>query len=303
VLVSPSSFGQCGEEPNQLLRENGWEIVNNPFGRKLTPVETVDLARQCQAIIAGVETYDREVLNELPDLRCISRVGVGMDSIDLDYALELGLNVRNTPDGPTQAVAELSIALAFDLLRKISLSDRNIRRGTWKKAIGNLIGAQTIGILGLGQIGKKAALLFQKFGCGVIAHDAFPDLEWMSKHNVANVDLDSLLKNSNVLCIHVSGQAEGTALLGETELNKVKRNLKLVNLSRGGVVDESALYEFLTQHEDAGAAVDVFKQEPYSGALADLENTVLTPHLGSYAKEAKLRMECLAVENMLEEVS
>ena len=139
VLTSPSSMGQCGSEPFDLLRENGYEIINNPFGRKLTEDEVIKLAKDCVGIVAGVEPLTARVMDALPNLKCISRVGVGMDSVDIEYAKQKGIIVVNTPDGPTRGVAELTLAMTLSLLRKIPQADAAMHQHKWKKQIGNLI--------------------------------------------------------------------------------------------------------------------------------------------------------------------
>jgi len=299
VLVSPSSFGQCGNEPLNLLKENNFEIINNPFGRKLTENEVIELARDAVGIVAGVEPLNKNVMDQLPKLKCISRVGVGMDSVDLKYAEGKGIAVVNTPDGPTRAVAELTIALSMDLLRRISRADSNMRNKVWKKEIGNLILGKTVGIYGLGRIGKETAKLFKALGAEIIAYDLYPDLEFADANEIQIADKNNLFETADIITIHVPGNKNKTPVISEIELNLIKNESFIINVSRGGVVDENALYDFLSKNKIAGAACDVFSFEPYEGKLLELDNIVLTPHLGSYAKEAKLKMEIDAVKNLL----
>jgi len=139
ILTSPSSFGQISDQPFNILRESGFEIINNPFGRKLTEEEVIELAKGCVGIVAGVEPLTKKVMDALPKLKCISRVGVGMDNVDLDYAKQKGIMVVNTPDGPTRGVAELTLGMTMSLLRKIPQADAALKNRQWKKQIGNLI--------------------------------------------------------------------------------------------------------------------------------------------------------------------
>jgi D-3-phosphoglycerate dehydrogenase len=300
ILVSPSSFGECGSEPLELLKARGYEVILNPYGRKLSENEIIALASDITGVVAGVETYNEKILDKLTNLRCISRVGVGVDSINLAYAKEKGIEVLITPEGPTQAVAELSIGLAIDQLRRISVSDRRIRSGIWKKEIGNLINGKTVGIIGLGRIGKRTATLYKALGCHLIAFDKYPDLIWMEENEVSNVSFDQLLKTADIISIHVPGTEDGIPLISRSELEITKTGVIIINLSRGGVVDEMNLYEYLKNNPLSFAALDVFNIEPYNGPLAELENVILTPHLGSYASEAKLGMEIDAVKNLVE---
>lgn len=300
VLTSPSSMGQVGSEPFDLLKEHGYEIINNPFGRKLTEDEVIELAKDCIGIVAGVEPLTPRVMDALPILRCISRVGVGMDSVDLDYAQKKGITVTNTPDGPTRGVAELTLALTLSLLRKIPQADANMKNRIWKKQIGNLFLGKKIGIIGLGRIGRTVAELFKALGNTVSGYDLYPDLDWAKSHDVEVLDLESVLSNSDIITLHVPGNSDGSPMLGKNEISKIKSGAFLINVARGGVVDESALLEALKHDHLAGAAIDVFSEEPYSGPFCDLDNVVLTPHLGSYAKEGKLQMEIDAVQNLID---
>jgi D-3-phosphoglycerate dehydrogenase len=299
VLVSPSSFGQCGKESLSILEKKGFQVTINPFGRKLTEKETISLGKDCCGIVAGVEILNKTVLDNLRELKCISRVGVGMDNIDIDFARNRGIAVCNTPNGPTQAVAELTLGLTLALLRKITIADRNIRNDTWKKEIGSLLAGKSIGVLGLGRIGKRVSQLFKSLGNEIYATDISHDEDWIKMHNVTMLGIDQLFQKCDIITVHLPGNQSGNATVGSSLLNKMKKSAFLINVSRGGVIEEDALYRCLKENMISGAAVDVFLNEPYKGMLKTLENTILTPHLGSYAKESKLQMEIDAVNNLL----
>ena len=303
ILISPSSFGQCGDEPIRLLKENGLDIINNPFGRKLNEDEVMQLGKDVVGIVAGVESLNKRVIDNLSKLKCISRVGVGMDSVDLEYAKEKGIKVVNTPDGPTRPVAELTIALTMSLLRRIYLADSNIKKNIWKKEIGYLILNKTVGIYGFGRIGKVTAKLFQGLGASVKAFDLCPDYEYAAKNNIEVVNSAGLFEQSDIITVHIPGKKDNTPVITEKELKLMKKSAFLINISRGGVVSEGALYTALKEKQIAGAACDVFEKEPYSGNLIELDNILLTPHLGSYAEEAKLKMEIDAVKNLIENLA
>ena len=299
VLTSPSSIGQVGPEPFDLLKENGYEVINNPYGRKLTENEVIELAKDCIGIVAGVEPLTPKVMDALPKLKCISRVGVGMDSVDLEYAKQKGIVVVNTPDGPTRGVAELTLAMTLSLLRKIPQADAALKQKQWKKQIGNLFLNKTVGIIGLGRIGRLVAELFRGLGNPVIGFDLYPDENWANEKEVTLMDMPAILKNADIVTLHIPGNADKTPTIGLAELDLMKPSAFLINIARGGVVDEEALYSKLKKNELAGAAVDVFSKEPYNGPLCELENIVLTPHLGSYASEGKLQMEIDACQNLI----
>lgn len=299
VLISPSSFGQCGLEPIELLTKNDFEIIQNPYGRKLTEDEVIELGKEVIGIIAGVENLNKKVIDKLTNLKCISRVGIGIETIDIEYANTKGIKVVNTPDGPTRAVAELTIALTMDLLRSVSKADRNIRQNIWKKEIGNLILDKTVGIFGLGRIGKETAKLFQGLGANIAAYDIYPDNNYAADNGIKIFTKMELFEQSDIISIHVPGNKDKTAVITKEELLLMKQSAYLINISRGGVVDEDALYNALKERRIAGAACDVFSKEPYEGKLIELDNIILTPHLGSYAEEAKLKMEIDAVNNLI----
>lgn len=302
ILVSPSSFGECGSEPLDLLKKAGFEVVTNPYGRKLAENETISLGFNVIGVVAGVETYNKNILDKLTHLKCISRVGVGIDTIDLDYVRKKNIELCITPNGPTQAVAELSLSLALNLLRRVCVSDRRIRQGVWKKETGNLIFGKKVGIIGLGRIGKTTALIYKALGCSVIAYDKYADTKWMEENEVSNESFENVITNAEIISIHVPGLDSGKPLLNETELIKLKPGVIIINLSRGGVVNEKALFSYLKKNPKTFAALDVFIEEPYKGELTKLDNILLTPHIGSYAKEAKLAMEIDAVNNLINSI-
>ena len=300
ILVTPSSFGECGSEPLQLLQASGLDIQLNAKKRRLSREEVISLGSDCVGIIAGLEKLDADTLSCFSNLRVVSRLGSGVDNIDLEAAKQQGIVVRNTPYGPTRAAAELTLAMVMALLRNIPMADRNMRQGIWRKEIGQLLQGRVLGILGLGRIGREGAQLMIAMGCTVLGHDLVPDVDWSDKYNVRLVDFNDLLLESEILCIHVSILDDNTTLIGAKELASMRPGSMLVNMSRGGIVDEDALVAALNNGTLKGAALDVYSQEPYSGPLTEIENVVLTPHLGSYAKDAKLAMEIESVENLLE---
>lgn len=299
VLASPSSIGQIASAPFDLLEEYGYEVVKNPYGRKLTELETIHLAKDCVGIVAGVESLNAKVIDSLPNLKCISRVGVGMDSVDIPYAESKGIKVLNTPNGPTRAVAELTLGLTMSLLRKIPNAHFDLRNKVWKKQTGNLLFEKKVGILGLGRIGRMTAEMFRALGNPVAGYDLYPNVDWADENGVELLDLKELLITCDIITIHVPGNKDGSAILTKTELDLLKDDAFLVNVSRGGVIDEKALFDILTSGKLSAVALDVFSQEPYAGRFCDVENVVLTPHIGSYAKEGKLKMEVDAAQNLI----
>ncbi len=293
IAVTTSSFAGEDRAPMEMLKAGGFGIKLNSLGRKLTVTETLFLCEGCVGILAGTENYSRDLLIKLKTLKAISRCGVGMENIDLDAAKELGIKVLNTPSGPTAAVAELTVALMLDLLRKISAMDREMRSGIWNKRMGNLLSGKRVGIIGFGRIGRKVSGLLSPFGCEILYTD--PVVKDIFK-GIERVPLGELLKSSDIVSIHVSSNDR---ILGEKELKRMKKGALLVNVSRGETIDEDALYRALKKKHLGGAAIDVFNAEPYRGPLLKLANVILTPHIGSYALECRIGMETEAVKNLL----
>jgi len=298
IVITTTSFAKFDNRPLQLLNNSGYEVVLNPYGRKLSGNEVVKHASDATGLIAGTESLDRSILENLPFLRIISRCGAGMDNIDLVAAAELNIKVVNTPFGPTLAVAELTVGLILDLLRKTTLMDREMRAGIWKKHMGNLLRGKRVGIIGFGRIGQKTGELLRAFGCEIGYYDSIT-IEKLKDLKIERMELDELLRKSDIVTIHVSGKYE-KPLLGAKEIEMMKKDAWLVNVARGGAVDEEVLFNALKDGRLAGAALDVFEKEPYNGPLKNLENIILTPHIGSYAKEARTEMEMQAAKNLVD---
>lgn len=297
VLLSASSFGE--QDPSVLgcLREAGYELVMNPHAKRLTEAEVSELIQTHRPVglIAGLEPLTREVLSRAPFLRVISRCGIGLDSVDLPAAKELGITVTNTPDAPTIPVAELTLGMMLGLLRSIPQSDASIRSGKWERPMGRLISGMTIGIIGCGRIGTRVGRILQAFGCRVVGFDPF-----LETHPLWTLlPLEGLLAEADLVTLHVPYTDANHHLIDGARMRCMKPGAYLVNASRGGLVDEVALAEFLQSGRLGGAALDCFEQEPYAGPLAGLPNTLLTGHIGSYAREGRVIMEQQAAENLV----
>lgn len=298
IAITTSSFGQYHRGGMDLLRKKRIKVILNKTGRTLNPAETLNILQGCEGVIAGTEDYRREILEKLPDLRIISRCGTGDDSIDLEASRRLGIQVYTTPAGPVRAVAELVIGLMLSLLRHISSMDREMHSGRWQKKMGSLFWKKTIGLVGFGRIGREVGRLSALLGAAVYYYDPF--LRYRPRSSFASaVTLTTLLKKSDILSLHMPLNRGNRYFVGARELAVMKRSAFLINCSRGGVLDEHSLYKYLKSHKLAGAALDVFEREPYQGPLRHLDNVILTPHIGSYAQEARVQMELEAVRNLL----
>ena len=299
ILVTTSTFGKMDPAPLAKLQNSGCRVVLNPHGRKLSEEEVSALLTKHQpaALIAGVEPLTESALRAgLPALKIISRCGSGLESVDLKAAEKLSITVTSTPDAPTVPVAELTMGLILGILRRIHIADAAIREGRWERPLGSLLYHKTVGIIGCGRIGTRLARMLSGFDCRVIGYDpllprsAFFELK----------ELDELLKMSDLVTLHLPYSAENNHFIDQKRLQIMKKGSYLINASRGGLVDEEALYRALKAGPLAGAALDTFEQEPYRGPLKELENVLLTGHIGSYAREARVMMEMQAVDNLLQ---
>ncbi len=300
ILISTSSFGKEDRTPLEMLEKKGFQVVVNPYGRELKPEESIELLKDIDYLIAGTEKLNREVLSKAPLLKMISRCGAGMDNVDIDYAKEREIAVKNTPMGPTNAVAELTLGLMIDLMRHITLSNNELKSNIWKKRMGNLLLKKKVGIIGLGNIGKRLVELLKPFDNKIFVLDPYPDHDFIKKHGLELVTIEEIFKNSDILTIHAPICTETHCLININTLGEINRDAVLINTSRGKIVDEKGLYECLKAGNLRAAALDVYEKEPYYGELCSLPNVILTPHIGSYAKEARVLMEIDSVKNILE---
>lgn len=291
ILLAPSTFGSPNHAPMERLREAGLQIVRNPFNRKLTKEELQGLLPGVVGLIAGLEPLTRDVL-ERSQLKVISRCGAGLSNVDLQAAADLGILVRSTPDAPTAAVAELTLAAMLNLLRRLGAMDRDLHGGVWNKQIGTQLEGKTVVIVGFGRIGRKVASLLAPFNVHLMAVDPLQ----RNGGGVPVAPLHDALGRADIVTLHCSGEA---CVLGEKEFALLKPGALVLNGARGGLVDEQALISSLDEGRVAGAWLDSFEQEPYHGPLTKYAQVILTPHVGSYTQECRARMELEAVDNLL----
>lgn len=297
ILITTSSFDINNLHQKNILHDCGFEFVSNPYKRKLSEEEVgVLLSEDVVGMIAGVEPLTKSVLSLAKGLRVISRCGAGLDNVDLNAANELGIRVCNTPDAPTQAVVELTVAHILNLLRNVTFSDSQIRDKQWKPQMGTLLAGKCVGIIGFGRIGRGVAQLMAAFGAKIIVHDVAPLSSFL---NIKNMSLESLLSESDIVTLHVPITPENYHLIGEKQIRFMKPTAYLINTSRGGLIDEEALYNALAENRIAGVGLDVFEQEPYCGPLCRFSNITMTAHMGSYARECRGKQEKEAAVNLV----
>ena len=292
VLVSTRPFGQSGVEPLNVLQQAGCDVVLSPYDREMDADELRALLSDgVEGLIAGTEPITRAVINGAPRLRVISRVGVGVDNVDLQAAREAGIVVTYTPQAPALAVAELTLGLILDLMRRISRTDRLVHQRKWNKHLGFRLRERTIGVAGVGRIGKRVIHLLRPFGCRILAHDIEPDWTFGDIYGLRWVDKETLLRESDVVALHLPLTPLTYHWIDDAALAQMRPEACLVNVARGPIVDEAALVKALEAGRLEGAAIDVFDKEPYNGSLCNFEQVVLTCHMGAATQESRFEME------------
>lgn len=302
IYISSRSFGVHTEEAIELLKSVG-NVERNLTGKPLPEEELKRIIKDIDALIVGIDNVTSDVLDHAERLKVIANYGVGLDNIDLEAATERGISVVYSPRANSDSVADFTMGLILALLRKIIVAHVSAKIGKFRsrKFIGVELRDKIIGIVGFGQIGSRVAQRAIGFGMKILTYDPYVSEEILTKFNAKKVSFEELLKNSDIVTIHVPLTEETKDLIGERELKLMKKNAILVNTARGGIVDENALYKALKEGWIAGAAVDVYEKEPPGKdfPLFELENVILTPHIGFYTIEAVRRMDMMIARDVV----
>ena len=274
---------------NKILEENGLKVTYEP---EITSDQIKEGIADYNIVIVRSRTkLSKEMIEKAEKCKIIARVGVGLDNIDLDAAKAKNIRVINAIEGAMTAVAELVLGLMFSLARQVPRADREIRNENWlkKELKGTELKGKYLGIIGVGHIGKRLGRLAKALNMNIIGYDVIPiDEEFSKDVGLMKTDLDTLLQSSDYVSIHVPLLDSTYHMINAKKLSLMKKTAKIINTSRGGVIDEDALYDALKNGNLGGAALDVFEKEPAIGnKLATLPNAILTPHIGAQTKEAQ----------------
>jgi phosphoglycerate dehydrogenase-like enzyme len=280
VLMAPSPLEGIDAEFRQALLNAGFELVYPGLGRQLVESELAAYLPGCQASLAGSEPYTPAVLDRFPQLKVIARVGVGYDAVDVPAATERGVVVTIAPGTNQDSVAEHTFMLLLACARQLVTQHNQIVAGKWPRNANVPVRGRTLGIIGLGRIGKAVALRGVAFGMPVIAFEPKPDRKFVEKHRISLHSLDDVIRQADYLSLHAPMMAESKHLMNSRTLALMKPTAYLINTSRGGLVNEDDLYRVLKDRRIAGAALDVFDQEPppHDLPLLSLDNVILTAH-------------------------
>ncbi len=301
LLVTPTSYGKNDPRLKSELEAQVGEVVYNPTGKPLSSAEVAALLPGVDGYIAGLDVIDRAALEKADRLKVICRYGVGVDNVDLAAAREQGILVTNTPGANSVSVAELALSLMLALARQIPEAVQAVHEGKWPRLSGVSLENKTIGILGLGAIGKQLARRLSGFDCRILAYDPFADKEFAAFHQVEIVPMDEVIANADFLSLHLPLLPETRGMVNADFLAKVKKGAYLVNTSRGELVDESAMLEALQSGQLKGVGLDAFTIEPPdpSNPLLQLPQVVATPHLGAQTDGATSNMGWFAMKDCL----
>jgi D-3-phosphoglycerate dehydrogenase len=282
-----------------MLKEAGIDVVPNPYGRRLTQDEIITQLEGVEGLIAGLEPLNREVLTSASTLKAIARVGIGMNNVDLEAAQELVIKVSNTPEGPTEAVAEMTLAALLNLSRGLLPANHALHTGEWRKAVGFGLRDTKVLLIGYGRIGRRVGRLLAGLGAHILVNDPYLDPDFL-EDDVQTVPLEEGLSQAEVISLHAN---DVETILGPREFAQMQDGALLLNSARGEQVDEDALIAALDSGKVAGVWFDAFWQEPYTGPLTDYDQALLTPHLSTYTRQCRLSMETKAVRNLLRDLS
>ncbi len=284
----------------ERLRAIDCEIQNERRPSHHGEAEMRALIPGVDAVLAASDVYSASVLEAADRLKIIARVGVGYDAIDLKAATARGVVVSTTPGANHEAVADLAFGLILALARQIPLHDRLVREGRWERHTGVDVNGKTLGILGLGKIGKGMARRARGFAMRVVAHDPFWDEEFARSHQVERLDLDDVVRAADFLTLHLPASPDTYHVMNAERLRLMKPTAFLINTARGTLIDEPALDQALRERWIAGAALDVFdKEPPWGSAILQRENAIFSPHVAGFSYQANAQMVRMAVDNVV----
>jgi D-3-phosphoglycerate dehydrogenase len=297
VLITTVPFGDKDRAPLKQLEDSGIEYLINPLNRKLTEKELAEMVVDFDVIIAGTEIISDHVMSCSRQLKLISRVGIGLDSVDLVSARKRGIKVSYTPEEPAPAVSEITIGMILTLLRSVHVSNIQMHQGNWHRYFGRRLSECTIGIIGVGRIGRGVIKHLEGFPTvKILANDISPCLTLNTGLNIEWVDKETIYKEADIITLHLPLTVNTKDLIKEYELNLMKSDAVLLNTSRGGIINEMDLFKVMKSGHLSGAAIDVYNQEPYDGELRQIDRCLLTSHMGSMSVDCRTKMEIKATD-------
>lgn len=300
VLITPRSFARLDNRPLIYLQEAGCLIERNKKQTPYSEEEMVEAISGIDALIVGLDPVTEKVLAAAPRLKVVSKYGAGLDNIDLDAATHYGVVVTNTPGANTEAVADLTYGLMLAVGRRIIEAHESVRAGSWESFLGVDLWGKTLGIIGTGRIGRAVAFRARGFNMKVLSYDCSPDHNWAEGCGASCSSLEDLMRQSDYVTVHLPLTEETRGLIGSDLLRLMKPSAILVNTSRGGIVDETALVEILKQGNIFGAALDVYCIEPLENKdILSSPRLITTPHISAHSSDSLFEMGMMAADNLV----
>lgn len=297
VMIFPSSFGKFSKEPEQILTDAGLSFTKF-FKAGMTEDEVIEKLQGYDAVILGLEPMTAKVMKACPQLKVVSRYGVGMDNVDQVAAKELGIKTFNTPGANANAVADYTFGMILDLARSISTANRDLKRGEWNKYTGYPVYGSTLGIIGLGAIGKGMARRAKGFNMRVMAYDVYWDEAFVQEYGVEKASLEEIYEQADFITLHTALTPQTRDMISMEQLKKMKPTAFVINCARGGLVNEADLAEALKAGEIAGAGIDAFCSEPPTGSpLLEMDNVIAAPHIAGSSIDGINTMACMSARN------
>lgn len=296
VVASLVGFGQSSPDALGLLKDHVTLHLNEK-GQRYDEKALIEVIHDADIIVAGTEKISKTVLDQATKLKMIARVGVGVDSVDLEAAREKKISIIYTPEAPSEAIPEFTLGLMLNLIKGIHMSDRKMHQGGWQRPMGTTLSSMTVGVVGAGRIGANLIKNLKALYPTLSIYFYDPYVEKVT--GAIKLDLDQVFEMCDLVTLHLPLNEQTRRLVTQHHLLKMKKGSYLINTARGGIVDEAALYDALNSGHLAGAALDVFEMEPYGGPLATLDNCLLTSHIGSMTREVRALMEDQVSEDIM----
>lgn len=305
VLITqpwPISFVKNFDSFVKKLEDRGYEVILDPKTNSLTEDDVIERAPGIYAHICGADTWSAKALSYADELKIIARIGVGYDTIDIPEATKRGVAVMITPGAGAETVAEHAFGMLLAVGRQLLKCDKLVREGKWQRTNGYSLYRKNLGILGFGAIGKQLAKISKGFDMNILAYDLYPDEKYAKENGITYVSFEDLLKNADFISLHLPKTPETVNIISTEEFKMMKPSAIIVNTSRGGIIDENALYTALKEGEIFGAGIDVFVEEPVNPKhkLFELDNIIVSAHNAGTSVEGKYNLVKAAINNFLD---
>lgn len=296
LLLATSTFNKSKDKKLSQIIKSKFNPTYNPYGRKLTKKELSNLLinNKINYVVAGLESYDNSILKN-SNLKIISRLGSGISNIDLKVAKSNKIKIFSTPEGPIQSVSELTLGMMITMMRDVIKMNNQMHKNIWKRENGNLLFDKNILIIGYGRIGKNLQKLLKPFKANITIFDTNKKYH----KNLNYKPLKKALPKADIITIHTNTEKE---IISKSEFKLLKKGVIICNASRGSVINEKEIINYIKKKVIKRIWLDVFNKEPYSGNMSNYNSIIMTPHIGSYTEEARKKMEIKAIENILNNI-